>query len=216
MVYDCIRGKSDRLPGLSPMEVQHLQALDLRENCKRLVQLLDPDPDRPGLVETPTRMAEAWEFFTSGYAEKPEFVLKTFEDGASGYDAMVMQGGIPIYSQCEHHLVPFFGVGHIAYIPSGKVVGLSKLKRLVEIFARRLQVQERLTVQIADALQNYLSPVGVGVTIRCRHLCMESRGVQTAGTITYTSALRGAMLQSGPAREEYMQFVTMSDKDLRL
>lgn len=150
---------------------------------------------RAGLVETPNRFLQAWRFWTSGYDQRPENVLKSFEDGAQGYDEMVVVNNIPVFSFCEHHIAPFFGKAHVAYIPDGKVVGLSKIPRLVEVFARRLQVQERLTVQIADALVTHLQPKGVGVILECRHLCMESRGVQLPGCVTSTSALRGAMQQ---------------------
>lgn len=159
--------------------------------------------NRPGTLETPQRYAKAWEFFTSGYGQSPEEVLKSFEDGAQGYNEMIVVNKIPIYSLCEHHLLPFFGYAHIAYIPNGKVLGLSKFARLVDIFARRLQVQERLTVQIADALQEHLKPKGVGVILECRHLCLEMRGVRTPGSVTSTDALRGAFSQ-GQVRQEFL------------
>lgn len=139
---------------------------------ERILDVIEgDDAQRAGLEETPKRVADAWEFWTQGYKQKPEDVLKEFEDGADNYDEMVFQNGIPLFSQCEHHLAPFFGVAHIGYIPNGKIVGLSKLARLVEVFARRLQVQERLTTQIADALKDTLGAKAVGVVIRCRHLC---------------------------------------------
>lgn len=168
------------------------------------------DPHRPGLIGTPYRFVKSWEFFTSGYSQDPSVILKTFEDGAQGLDEMVLQGGIHFWSNCEHHLLPFFGAAHIAYIPHGKIVGLSKLARLVDVFARRLQVQERLGAQVADALVTYLSP-DVGVVLRCRHSCMESRGVQRPGTVTYTSALRGAIKSEPEARAEFLKFVQMAD-----
>ena len=157
-----------------------------------LLGQLGDDPSREGLSETPQRVAKAWAEWTSGYAADPAAILKTFEDGSAGYDALVFQGNITLYSHCEHHMAPFFGVAHIGYIPNGRVVGLSKLARLVDIYARRLQVQERLTVQIASALNTHLEPKAVGVVIECRHLCMESRGIRQAGTTTKTSALHGA------------------------
>lgn len=160
--------------------------------------------DREGLLETPERVAKAWEFWTSGYAKDPAEILKSFEDGADGYDEMVMVRDIPIYSKCEHHLADIFGTATVAYIPNGRVVGLSKLSRLVDMYARRLQVQERMTVQIADALQEHLNPLGVGVLLRCRHLCMESRGVCQQGHHTVTSALRGALKDDPAARGEFM------------
>ena len=165
---------------------------------------------RPGLVETPARFAKAWQEWASGYAVKPEELLKSFEDGAEQVNEMVLVRDIPIYSHCEHHLAPFFGVAHIGYIPNGRIVGLSKLVRLAKAFAQRLQVQERLTNQIADALMQGLSPLGVGVVIECRHLCMESRGVERAGATTVTSALRGAMKDAPEVRAELMALVRRS------
>ena len=132
-------------------------------------------------------------------------MLKTFEDGAERYDEMVIDHDIPIYSHCEHHLAPFFGKAHIAYIPNGRIVGLSKLARVAKAFAQRLQVQERLTSQIAHALHEALEPVGVGVVLECRHLCMESRGACVPGTMTTTSCLLGAMKDVPSARAEFLR-----------
>lgn len=162
---------------------------------------------REGLKETPDRVAKAWAFWLSGYDRDPVDVLKVFEDGAEGYDEMVMVKDIPVYSKCEHHLADIFGTATIAYIPNGKVVGLSKLSRLTDIFARRLQVQERLTCQIADALQEHLEPKGCGVILKCRHLCMESRGLCQQGHHTVTSALRG-VLKEGEPRSEFLRLAT--------
>lgn len=159
---------------------------------------------RPGLRETPQRMAAAWRHWMAGYAESPKAILKTFEDGADGSDQLVLMRDIPVFSFCEHHLAPFFGVAHVGYIPNGKIVGLSKLARLVEVFSRRLQVQERMTNQIADAMDDVLKPIGVGVVISCRHMCMESRGVQRIGTSTLTSALRGCLRDQAEARAEFL------------
>ncbi|TQE98144.1 MAG: GTP cyclohydrolase I, partial [Spiribacter salinus] len=145
--------------------------------CLLLVAAEPLRHSRGGLNETPDRVAKAWEFWTSGYQQHPADVLKAFEDGADGYDEMVAVVGIPFYSKCEHHLADIFGTATVAYVPDGRIVGLSKLSRLVDVFARRLQVQERLTVQVADALDEHLAPLGVGVTISARHLCMESRGL---------------------------------------
>ena len=188
--------------------------VDLEGACAQLLSL-DPDPERQGLQETPNRMAAALRFWTKGYAEDPNDILKSFEDGGQSYDEMVFQGGVPIFSLCEHHLTPFFGVAHIGYIPAGeglkKIVGLSKLSRVADVFARRFQVQERMTRQIADALWNNLNPLGVGVVLRCRHLCMESRGVQNIGAITYTSALLGCFKDVPGAREEFLRFVALAD-----
>lgn len=165
---------------------------------------LDPTPERGGLRETPHRMAKAWAEWTRGYEMDPACILKVFEDGGERYDEMVVVKDIPIYSKCEHHLADIFGTATIAYIPNGKVVGLSKLSRLADCFARRLQVQERLTVQIADALEEHLTPRGVGVMVRARHMCMESRGICQQGHHTITTALRGVMRSDPAARAEFL------------
>ena len=173
----------------------------------RLMQFIGEDPSRGGLLETPKRVLNAWKHWGSGYDQNPADILKVFEDGAEKCDEMVVVRDIPIYSHCEHHMAPFFGVAHIGYIPNGKIVGLSKLSRLADIFARRLQVQERLTTQIADALDEHLEPLGAGVVIECRHMCMESRGVQRQGSSTVTSALRGAFKDNPDARREFLDLV---------
>lgn len=173
----------------------------------RLLQRIGEDPNRPGLVETPARVAKAWQEWFGGYDRKPEDILKVFEDGAEGVNELVLVDNIPVYSHCEHHLAPFFGVAHIGYIPNGRIVGLSKMSRLVDVFSRRLQVQERLTKQIADALDENLKPVGVGVIVECRHMCMESRGVERVGSSTTTSALRGVLMDNGSARAEFMALI---------
>jgi len=177
--------------------------------------VIGENPDRPGLVDTPARVLKAWDFWTSGYDQDPGIILKTFEDGAEKYNEMVFQGSIPLYSMCEHHLAPFFGIAHVAYLPNGKIVGLSKMARLVECFARRLQVQERLTQQIAAAMNEHLAPIGVGVVLRCRHMCIESRGIQRPGTFTYTSALLGAFRDDAKVRSEFLQFVSIADAQVR-
>ena len=169
-----------------------------------LLREIGEDPDRGGLIETPKRFVKALREMTEGYAKQPQEVLKVFEDGGENYDQMVLVKDIPVYSMCEHHMAPFMGKAHVAYIPDGKIVGLSKLSRLTDVFARRLQVQERLTDQIAQALQDHLNPKGVGVVVRCRHMCMESRGVKIHGAETVTSSLRGALLEHGAARSEFM------------
>ena len=169
-----------------------------------LLREIGEDPDRGGLIETPKRFVKALREMTEGYAKQPQEVLKVFEDGGENYDQMVLVKDIPVYSMCEHHMAPFMGKAHVAYIPDGKIVGLSKLSRLTNVFARRLQVQERLTDQIAQALQDHLNPKGVGVVVRCRHMCMESRGVKIHGAETVTASLRGALLEHGAARSEFM------------
>lgn len=173
----------------------------------RLLQYIGEDPARGGLLETPRRFLKAWKEYSSGYRQDAGILLKVFEDGAENVDEMVLVKGIPVYSHCEHHLAPFFGVAHIAYIPNGKIVGLSKLSRLVDMFAKRLQVQERLTNQIADALEEHLQPLGVGVVIECRHMCMEARGIQRQGSSTVTSAMRGALHDEPSARAEFLSLL---------
>lgn len=176
--------------------------------CTHLLDAAEDEMSgREGLRETPKRFASAWEFWTSGYHRNPAHVLKVFEDGAERYDELLIQRNIPVYSHCEHHLAPFFGVAHIGYIPSKRIVGLSKLSQVVDIFARRLQVQERLTTQIADALAEHLKPRGIAVVLECRHLCMESRGVQRTNTTTTSSALRGK-LKAGEARAEFYSLIS--------
>lgn len=163
---------------------------------------------REGLEETPDRVAKAWQFWTHGYDLKAEAIVKSFKDGAEGVDEMVIEVDIPFYSHCEHHLAPFFGLASVAYIPQcgpdGRVLGLSKMNRLVDMFARRLQVQERLTNQIADAMQEFVKPLGCGVLLRARHMCVESRGVQHRGSTTTTSALRGVMKTQPETRAEFL------------
>lgn len=176
-------------------------------NIVRILEYIGEDPHRGGLLETPARVAKAWDYWFGGYGKEPAEILKTFEDGAENCDEMVIVKDIPFYSHCEHHMAPIFGTASVAYIPNGKIVGLSKLSRLVDLYARRLQVQERLTNQIAEALQEHLSPKGVGVLIKARHLCMESRGVCQQGHHTVTSALRGVMREPGGAREEFISLV---------
>ncbi len=180
---------------------------------RAFLQSLGIDTERGGLVETPKRVERAFRFWLSGYEQNPDQILKTFDDGGERYDELVFEGGIPIYSLCEHHLATFFGVAHIAYIPSNsKIVGLSKLARLAEMYARRLQTQERLTRQIAEALHHTLKPIGVGVVLRCRHLCLESRGVQKPGSITMTSAVLGALKEKPEARAEFLKLVDIADR----
>jgi GTP cyclohydrolase I len=159
---------------------------------------------REGLQETPKRVVKAFRHWFSGYDVDVAKLLKVFEDGAENYDQMVTVKDIPIYSKCEHHMADIFGTATIAYIPNGKIVGLSKLSRLADAFARRLQVQERLTAQIADALEKHLQPKGVGVMIKARHMCMESRGICQQGHHTVTTALRGVLLSENSARSEFM------------
>ena len=171
---------------------------------RRLLTSLGEDPDRPGLQETPHRVAKAWKHWTSGYDQDPVEVLKAFEDGAEEYNELIVVRNIPVYSHCEHHLAPFFGKATVGYLPNGKIVGLSKLTRLVDIFSKRLQVQERMTIQIANALMEVLEPKAVGVVVKCRHLCMESRGIRAIGEETITSAMLGELQPNLALRTEFL------------
>jgi GTP cyclohydrolase IA len=180
------------------------------DNVTRLLQFVGEDPAREGLKETPKRVTKAWEHWCSGYKMQPAEILKAFEDGAEKCDEMVVVEHIPIYSHCEHHLAPIFGHATIAYIPDKRIVGLSKLNRLAEVFALRLQVQERMTNQIADALMEHLKPRGCGVVVRARHMCMESRGVRQ-NSLTTTSALRGVFTDS-TVRAEFLSLARGADK----
>jgi len=182
-----------------------------QQAVRTLLRYIGEDPDREGLKETPQRYLKALSQYCSGVGREDEAraLLKTFGDGASGYDEMIVESSIPFYSHCEHHLAPFFGSVSVAYIPSGRIVGLSKIPRLIEIYSRRLQVQERLTVQIADALMGDpswpgLHPKGVGVIVEARHFCMECRGVQKPNVMTRTSALRGVFLSQPEVRSEFL------------
>lgn len=180
------------------------QRHELTRSMEDFLNYVDPDPTRGGLLETPLRAAKAWQEWTGGYAMSPADVLKLFEDGAEGTDEMVVVHDIPVYSHCEHHLAPIFGHCTIGYLPDKRIIGLSKLNRTVDIFARRLQVQERMTNQIAEALMNGLQPRGVGVVMRARHLCMESRGVKQSGTFTTTSKMLGVFRTDAAARAEFL------------
>ena len=189
-----------------PVEIDSPTMLQWKDEAivRNLLKMIGENPQREGLDETPARVVKAWKHWCGGYAMNPADILKVFEDGAKSYDEMVSVCDIPIYSKCEHHLADIFGTVTIAYIPNGKIVGLSKLSRLADCFARRLQVQERMTVQIADSLMEHLQPKGVGVVMRARHMCMESRGVMQQGHYTMTSALRGVMVEGAP-RAEFLQ-----------
>lgn len=169
------------------------------DNVRRMLQYIGEDPKREGLLDTPSRVVKAWGEWAEGYAMNPAEILKTFEDGAS--DEMVIERRIPFFSHCEHHMAPFFGTVDIGYVPNGRIVGLSKMNRLVECFARRLQVQERMGQQIADAMMEHLTPHGVGVIVTGKHMCAMSRGVRHAGCDMVTSAMRGCFMEGVPRAE---------------
>jgi GTP cyclohydrolase I len=174
------------------------------QDWRRFLESIGEDPNRPGLHETPHRVSKAWKQWTAGYDQNPVDLLKAFEDGAEQYNELILVKNIPVYSHCEHHLAPFFGKATVGYVPNGKIVGLSKLTRLVDCFARRLQVQERMTMQIAEALMEVLEPKAVGVIVKCRHLCMESRGIRTPGEETVTSAMLGELQPNLAMRTEFL------------
>lgn len=171
---------------------------------RRELEILGEDPDREGLLKTPQRVANSMTFLTEGYSSSAEEVVGKgiFREE---HDNMIMVRDIELYSLCEHHMLPFFGKAHVAYIPNGKIVGLSKIPRIVDVYARRLQVQERLTEQIADGLCRVVNPSGVGVVIEAFHLCMMMRGVQKQNSKTITSALRGAFREDPKTRDEFLR-----------
>src|SRR5947209_12502035 len=188
------------------LEPASLQSAGLADLTREMLLRLGEDPQREGLLRTPERMAQALEFVTKGYQEDPQEILR----GAlftEQYDEMVIVKDVEMFSLCEHHLLPFFGKVHVAYIPNGKVIGLSKIPRLVDTFARRLQVQERLTTQIAECIQQAIQPEGVGVVIEARHLCMMMRGVEKQHSATVTSAMLGAFRNDENTRQEFLSLI---------
>ncbi len=178
----------------------------LKEHYSAILSLLGEDVGREGLLKTPERVAKAMAFVTKGYAENPRDILLSacFNED---YKQMVLVKDIELYSMCEHHMMPFFGKAHVAYIPNGRITGLSKIARVVECFARRLQVQERLTVQIRDCIQEVLEPMGVAVVIEASHMCMQMRGVQKQNSVTTTSAFTGVFLSQHRTREEFISLL---------
>jgi GTP cyclohydrolase I len=188
----------------SPREIAEAE-----DNVRGLLRFLGDDPGREGLLETPARYVRALGEHFSGYALDPgEYLAKTFEE-VEGYDELVLVSDIEVFSHCEHHVVPFVGKAHVAYIPNGRIVGLSKIARVVDVFAKRLQVQEKLTKQIADALQRHLQPQGVAVIMQCQHFCMCYRGVKKPGSWTTTSKLHGLFLLDAASRMELLTLIGM-------
>ncbi|MDY3978524.1 MAG: GTP cyclohydrolase I FolE [Tidjanibacter sp.] len=179
---------------------------ELMKHYRAILELLGEDPEREGLLKTPERVAKSMQFLTKGYDENPEEIIRSaiFREE---YKQMVLVKDIELYSMCEHHMLPFYGKVHVAYIPNGYITGLSKIPRVVESFARRLQVQERLTVQIRDCIQNALNPMGVAVVIEAAHMCMQIRGVQKQNSITTTSAFTGSFLTHTETRQEFLELV---------
>lgn len=174
---------------------------------RTLLRWAGENPDREGLVDTPKRVVKAYEEMFSGYSLSPEQILGTVFDEVSGYNEPVLVRDIPFYSHCEHHMVPIIGKAHIAYLPDGRVVGLSKIPRVVDVFAKRLQTQESITAQIADALQNFLKPRGVAVLIEAEHMCMAMRGVKKQGSTTITATYRGFYKDNVEAQASFLKMV---------
>ncbi|MDB4649231.1 GTP cyclohydrolase I FolE [Crocinitomicaceae bacterium] len=178
----------------------------LENNYRQILKDLGENPDREGLLKTPERVAKAMKFLTNGYDINPDDIVKQaiFHEE---YSEMVLVKDIEIYSLCEHHVLPFFGKAHIAYIPDGKIVGLSKIPRVVDSYSRRLQVQERLTIEIRDCLQRTLNPKGVAIVLECSHMCMQMRGVQKQNSATTTSAFTGLFLNNDATRKEFINLI---------
>ena len=183
---------------------------DLSRSVSSTLATIGEDPSREGLLKTPERVAKSMLFLTQGYQQDAAEILRSavFEES---YDEMILVKDIEVYSMCEHHMVPFFGKAHVAYIPNGHIVGLSKIPRVVDVFARRLQVQERLTIQIREAIEDALKPQGVAVVIEATHLCMVMRGVQKQNSITTTSSMSGPFMDNAHTRAEFMRLITSND-----
>jgi GTP cyclohydrolase I len=184
----------------------------LEENVRQILEYMGEDPEREGLVKTPYRVARAFEYLTKGYSQDPKAIISQAKFTEEDYQEMVLVRDIDFFSLCEHHILPFFGRAHVAYLPKHHIVGLSKIPRLVEVFSRRLQVQERLTTQIANTLMEELAPLGVGVIIRAEHLCMRMRGVEKQNSVVTTSAMLGAFRTHQATREEFITLVNASQR----
>jgi GTP cyclohydrolase I len=202
-----VTAKLKRIDDLELPEPGNPEASEtIADHVRRILQLLGEDPDRDGLRQTPERFEKALLFLTKGYKQDQEKVLNGAMFNVT-YDQMVLMKDIEVYSMCEHHMLPFFGKCHVAYIPDKKVVGLSKIPRLVNMFARRLQIQERLTNQIASAIQQKICPLGVAVVIEARHMCMVMRGVEKQNSQAITSAMLGAFRENARTREEFLSLI---------
>ncbi len=196
----------DDVEGYKKTDKYNLKSIkNIASKYKNILSDMGENPDREGLLKTPERVAKAMQFLTHGYDLNPVEILKSamFKED---YKQMVIVKDIEIYSMCEHHLLPFFGKAHVAYIPNGYIVGLSKIPRIVDAFARRLQVQERLTMEIRDCIEDTLNPLGVAVVIECSHLCMQMRGIQKQNSVTTTSAFTGAFLKE-TTRQEFISLI---------
>lgn len=198
--------EENKMDGYEKLDLYNKSTIDeLAYHYKEILRLIGEDSEREGLLDTPVRVSKAMQFLTHGYDLKPDEILKSamFKEE---YRQMVIVKDIEIYSMCEHHMLPFFGKAHVAYIPNGHIVGLSKLPRVVDAFARRLQVQERLTTQIKNVIQDTLKPLGVAVVIEAEHMCMSMRGIQKQNSVTTTSDFTGAFLKEA-TREEFIHLI---------
>tara|TARA_B100001029_G_C14778867_1_gene295381 strand:+ start:16 stop:594 length:579 start_codon:yes stop_codon:yes gene_type:complete len=182
---------------------------EIHEAVRKLLLWAGDDPDREGLIGTPDRVARSYKEFFAGYEQDPEEILRTTFEEVEGYDEMVLVKDIGVESHCEHHMVPIIGRAHIAYIPNNRVVGISKLARVVDIFAKRLQIQEKMTAQIANAIENVLKPKGIAVVIDASHQCMTTRGVNKPESSTVTSAMRGVFKDNPRTRNEFLSFINL-------
>ena len=193
--------------GYNKIETWNAETIEeLASMYRRILELMGENPDREGLLKTPERVAKSMNYLTSGYNQDPREIVNSAKFKEE-YKQMVIVKDIDLYSMCEHHMLPFFGKAHVAYIPNGHITGLSKIARVVEAFSRRLQVQERLTMQIRDCLQECLNPLGVAVVIEAQHMCMQIRGVQKQNSVTTTSAFTGIFLKELNTREEFVHLI---------
>ena len=203
------KSAESKIDGYTKIDQYDLEKIErIAAHYKAILAELGEDPSREGLIQTPVRVAKAMKFLTSGYNESLEDLINgaIFDEG---HDEMVLVRDINFFSLCEHHMLPFFGKAHVAYIPNGNIVGLSKIPRVVDVFARRLQVQERLTNQIRDCIQETLDATGVAVVMECKHLCMSMRGIQKQNSVTTTSAFTGAFVNE-TTRAEFLRLITAS------
>ncbi len=199
---------TDKKPGYQRIDEYDAESVDIIANqYLTVLKEIGENPDREGLLKTPKRVAKALKYLTHGYDLDPSKILKSalFQED---YKQMVLVKDIEVYSMCEHHMLPFFGKAHVAYIPNGTIVGLSKIPRVVDAFARRLQVQERLTYEIRDCIQETLKPIGVAIVIEAQHMCMQMRGVQKQNSVTTTSAFTGVFMNETKTREEFINLIS--------
>ena len=193
--------------GYNKIETWNAETIkEIASMYRRILKLIGEDPEREGLEKTPVRVAKALNYLTMGYNDNPSEIINSAKF-KEDYKQMVIVKDIDLYSMCEHHMLPFYGKAHVAYIPNNYITGLSKIARVVEVFSRRLQVQERLTMQIRDCLQNCLNPLGVAVVIEAQHMCMQIRGVQKQNSVTTTSAFTGIFLEKLNTREEFIHLI---------